>query len=322
MSTTKKLTEASLLSSLFIVTTIIAVGTGLGYGIYLDFIVPIFFCVVCLKCELKYTVLSGVSSLIIIFLVLGNIGAAIWSSQSIVLGIVCGYLLSRDSTIIDDLVYGSIIGIMLMVFVDIYASAIIGYSFMKEFQGYANMFPFKEYAEIVYYLFIAVFPLGMFFSIYSLSLFVGKKLDILRGNTKKKLYVISNFRNYGRFVCCSKKVFYICVTWIILVDLLKLIQIHIDNTYINTIVISSQYICYYFVIKDSFSTIQNYIFSKYNKVLYVRILSIIILILLMIIFKITTMILVSISVLLDKKINIRVKQMNIVSSYADTFAKR
>ena len=54
LNTTKKLTEAALLSSLFIVVTIIAVSTGFGYAIYLDFIVPVFFCIICLKCDLKY----------------------------------------------------------------------------------------------------------------------------------------------------------------------------------------------------------------------------------------------------------------------------
>ncbi|NJA16930.1 DUF2232 domain-containing protein, partial [Clostridioides difficile] len=102
LNTTKKLTEAALLSSLFIVVTIIAVSTGFGYAIYLDFIVPVFFCIICLKCDLKYTILSGITSLLIISLVLGNLGTAIWASQSVLLGIMCGYLINKPTMVMDD----------------------------------------------------------------------------------------------------------------------------------------------------------------------------------------------------------------------------
>lgn len=140
LNTTKKLTEAALLSSLFIVVTIIAVSTGFGYAIYLDFIVPVFFCIICLKCDLKYTILSGITSLLIISLVLGNLGTAIWASQSVLLGIMCGYLINKPTMVMDDLVYGSVFGVIVMVFIDIYASTLIGYSFMKNFKDIANGF--------------------------------------------------------------------------------------------------------------------------------------------------------------------------------------
>lgn len=42
LNDTKKMTEAALMSALFVVGTIFFVSTGLGYTFYLDFIVPIF----------------------------------------------------------------------------------------------------------------------------------------------------------------------------------------------------------------------------------------------------------------------------------------
>lgn len=322
MNTTKKLTEAALLSSLFIVSTIFAVGSGFGYALYLDFAVPIFFCIVYLKCDTKYTILSGISSLLIIFLILGNIGTAIWASQSIILGIMCGIFISKDTTILDDIICASILGIILMVFIDIYASALIGYSFMEEFQGYAKMFPFKDYINTVYYLFIATFPLGTVFSIYYLSLLLGKKLRVLKGNATKKLYVINNFKAVGRFMCCSKKVFYSCVIYIFIIQGLELVGIKFNNTYIKTILISIQYLCLYFVIRDSYSSLQNYILSKYQKILYARILSLITLILLIVFFKFTTTILIIIDIVLDKKINIRLKQIDIISAYTSRLIQK
>ena len=82
--------------------------------------------------------MCGISSVILILLVLGNFAAAILVSQSFLLGLLCGYLIAKKSEIFDDLYLGSIIGVMFMILVDIYARNIIGYSFMQEFQGYVD----------------------------------------------------------------------------------------------------------------------------------------------------------------------------------------
>lgn len=313
MNSTKKLTEAALLSSLFVVCTIAAVASGIGYALYLDFIVPVFFCLICLKCDIKYTILSSISSLLIIALVLGNIGTAIWATQSVMLGILCGTLLNKDTSIMDDLVYGSIIGVLLMVFVDVYASTLIGYSFMKEFQEYAKLLPFKEIADTIYYLFIAIYPFGMMFSVYFISLQVGKRLKIVKGNAKKKLEIMSKFRLYSRFICCSKKVFYFCSLYILLIEVLKYLNISIEVVYFKTIITCIEYLCMYFVIRDGFTTLQNYVMSKYQKVSFARILSIITLVLLVYLFKVTIAAIVICNIILDNKIDIRVRQNNVLN---------
>ena len=70
---------------------------------------------------------------------------------------------ANNTTIMDDLVYGSILSVLLMVFIDIYASKLIGYSFMQEFKGYIKLVNNKEVANTIYYLLIAMFPFGMMF---------------------------------------------------------------------------------------------------------------------------------------------------------------
>ncbi|EGT3993229.1 DUF2232 domain-containing protein, partial [Clostridioides difficile] len=271
MNTTKKLTEAALLSSLFIVVTIISVSTGFGYAIYLDFIVPIFFCIICLKCDLKYTILSGITSLLIISLVLGNLGTAIWATQSVLLGIMCGYLINKPTMVMDDLVYGSVFGVIVMVFIDIYASTLIGYSFMKEFQGYSKWIYFNGYTNFIYYLMIALFPFGMVFCIYLLSLILGNKLHILDSNSLKKLLIFKNFRTLNQFLCCSKKVFYICVSYLTIFEVVKLLNVKVDFVYLKTVFISIAYLCVYFIIRDSCMSLQNFIIAKFRKLLYARI---------------------------------------------------
>lgn len=322
LNSTKKLTEAALLSSLFVVSTIVAVGSGFGYGIYLDFIVPIFFCIICLKCEMKYTMLSGVTSLFLVSLVLGNIGIAIWASQSITLGIMCGYLMMRKSTIVDDMVYGSILGVILMVLIDIYASQLIGYSFMKEFQGYANYLNNREYVDLVYYILISLFPLGTIFSVYYLSLILGKKLRVLNYEANKKLKIISNFKSVGRFICCSRKIFYTSILYIVIIELMQLTNIKIDSVYLKTITISIEYLCIYFVLRDSYTSIQNYVLSKYNKILYLRIIMIITAISLIIFFRISSAMIIILAIFIDKRINIIVKQIDIINNYANQLVKR
>lgn len=322
MNSTRKLTESALLTSLFIVITIISVGTGIGYAAYLDFVVPVFFCIICLKCDLKYAILSSISSLIIVSLVLGNIGSAIWMSQGIILGILCGILLMKSTTIIDDFIYGSIIGVMLMVLIDIYASNLIGYSFMEEFKGYANMLHNKKYIDLLYYLLIALLPMGTIFSVYFLSLLLGDKLRILKNNSKKKLYMIKYFKSCGRYICCSNKVFYACVIYILLIEIFNIVGIKAEQTYIKTILISSEYICFYFIIRDAFILIQNYILLKYNKPYYLRIFSILVFISLVFLFKVTAAVLIIFNIIINKKIDIRIKQIGLVNNYIDKLTYR
>ena len=308
----KKMTEAALMSALFVVGTIFFVSTGLGYTFYLDFIVPIFFVIICLKCEFKYSVLAGVTSLVITGLVLGNIGTAIWASQSVILGIICGMLLQNDTTIMDDLVYGSILSVLLMVFVDIYASKLIGYSFMQEFKGYIKFLNNNEVANIMYYLLIAMFPFGMMFSVYYLGLIFSNKLKILKNNSKRKYNIIKNFRTYSRFIGCSKKVFYGCSIYLLIFQIFKFINIEINNTYLITISTCVGYLCAYFVVRDGYNVIQNYILSKYQKVSYARYMSLGTILILLLAFKVAIILIILFNTVLDKRIDIRVRQSYIL----------
>ena len=312
MNDIKKMTEAALMSALFVVGTIFFVSTGLGYTFYLDFIVPIFFVIICLKCEFKYSVLAGVTSLVITGLVLGNIGTAIWASQSVILGIICGMLLQNDTTIMDDLVYGSILSVLLMVFVDIYASKLIGYSFMQEFKGYIKFLNNNEVANIMYYLLIAMFPFGMMFSVYYLGLIFSNKLKILKNNSKRKYNIIKNFRTYSRFIGCSKKVFYGCSIYLLIFQIFKFINIEINNTYLITISTCVGYLCAYFVVRDGYNVIQNYILSKYQKVSYARYMSLGTILILLLAFKVAIILIILFNTVLDKRIDIRVRQSYIL----------
>jgi hypothetical protein len=141
-----------------------------------------------------------------------------------------------------------------------------------------------------------------------------KTTNDIKENAKRKLKTISRFKVYSRFICCSNKVFYSCSLYILAFELLKYLNVNIEFIYLRTIAICIEYLCIYFVFRDGFTTIQNYIISKYKKASIVRISSIIILICLVYFFKVTLSIIVICNIILDKKINIRVKQSSILNS--------
>ncbi|MBY2320096.1 DUF2232 domain-containing protein, partial [Clostridioides difficile] len=64
---------------------------------------------------------------------------------------------------------------------------------------------------------------------------------------------------------------------------------------------------------DSCMSLQNFIIAKFRKLLYARILFLIIILLLFFIFDVTVISLIIINAFLNKKINIRLSQSNIVN---------
>lgn len=329
-SSVKRLTEAAILSAAFVVLTIFALATGIGYSIYLDFGVPIIFTLIYFRCDLKYTVLSGITSIIIILFVLGNFAAGILVSQGFVLGVICGYLLSKISGIFDDLFLGAVCGVLFMVLIDIYAKNIIGFSFMDEFKGYIDyitqkqpelikIFPYIKYLnlEVLYYLLIATFPFGMVFSVYFISLICGKKLRLLNSNCKRKYFMIRSIKNYGAFMNMRIDIFYTAVIYIIIANIFNMMNISFSGTYLKTITTSIEYLCYYFVIRDSHLIIGNYINARFRKTSINYIYLIIAIILLVNYFKITVTAYIIISTIMDKKLKSRLKHRYIVDTHTN-----
>ena len=329
-SSVKKLTEAAILSSAFIIITMIALSTGIGYGLYLDFGVPIIFALIYFRCDFKYTFMCGMISVILILFVMGNFAAALLVSQSFLIGLICGYLISKSSQLFDDLFIGSIMGVVFMVLIDIYARNIIGYSFMQEFQGYIDYMKSKppiliEVApwitdinfEVLYYLLIAIFPFGMVFSIYIISVICGKRLRILSENGKRKYFMVRAIRSCGSFMNIWKKYFYTAILYIILVNILEMSNIRFSNVYLKTIITCVQYLSYYFVFRDTHILIGNFINIKFKKKSLNLIYLLVTLILLCNVFRITVLTYVIISLYMDKKYNLREKQDYIVKSHID-----
>ena len=322
MNKTKKLTEASLLTAIFVVVTIISVGSGIGYGIYLDYIVPLFYFIIYLKCGSKYTVLSAVSGLTIVFVVLGNPGTAIWASQGIILGILCGILSEKKTSLMDDLLLGTLIGSIIMIFIDIYASKLIGYSFIQDFKetiAYMakymnknvpafNNFPpefIQNYFSTVFYVSITLIPLGTVVGVYIIGLFAGKRLNILKGETKKKYNIIRHFGTFSRMTYCSRNLFYLLVIYTMSFSLMNKYGIKTNMAYIDTIMNCFYYSGLYFLIRDSVAGIQGYMLSKGKSMGQVRLFTLLYLFMLISYFWVAAIIAIIYFMTIDMKYGLR-----------------
>ena len=311
----KNLTLASILTSLFVVITIFALSTGLGYGIYLDFAVPIFFALVYLKCGGKYTVLSGIVSVLLVFMVVGDLAGALFISQSFLLGVICAYFMDKDSILMEDIFFASILGTFTILLVDLYTKGLTGYSLITEFKEMAAWFPYKDYLNFFIYLLIAFYVGGMCFCIYYISLFLGKRLKILTKNAEKKYYIFRNLKAFNRFLCLKRSTFYACAIYIFIVELLNILNVKIDFIYLRVILISIEYLAFYYLFRDSIIIIQDYILTRSKKVLYVRLFMLAVLLPLFFVFKLEFLILVVVSYIIDVKKQIRLHQKKILDLY-------
>ena len=230
-----------MLSALFVVSSMIAIYTGIAYTLYLDMVVPLFVCLIYMRLDLRHTLLSSITSLLIVTFAIGDVASAIWMSQGILMGLICGYFITKKETIFDDLFYSAILGTFIMVLIDIYFSKLTGYSFMKEFDSYRDLFPLgSEYMAMAFNIFVAMMPMSTILIVYVGALLIGKKLMILNENCTEKYMIIKNFKRYGSYICCSKKTYYFGIIYLILTELINLTGFEFKFVYFKTINVSKE----------------------------------------------------------------------------------
>lgn len=302
---TKKLTESAMLAALFIVISIATLGTGIAYSIYLDIAVPIIISLIYLKCDFKYTILSIITSISIIGMVTG-IYSVLFMIQGMIIGIVVARTLKNKGTIFDNIIICGILASIVMIFIDVYLSTLIGVSFIKEFSEYASSIPINNTTkDILLNLFVVSLPMGTVFITYIVTLFLGNKLNLLNLNAKSKYKIISNFKKYGGFICCSEKTIFIAIVYTTLFVFSKKFNLSLRFEYIRIIIQIIGYICIYFTMEDSYSFISKYIYkiSKSRGLLVT--MQIVMIASLFINFEITLYVLIILNVLINKRFNFR-----------------
>lgn len=304
-----------MLSALFVVSSMIAIYTGIAYTLYLDMVVPLFVCLIYMKLDLRHTLLSSITSLLIVTFAIGDVASAIWMSQGILMGLICGYFIRKKETIFDDLFYSAILGTFIMVLIDIYFSKLTGYSFMKEFDSYRDLFPLgSEYMAMAFNIFVAMMPMSTILIVYVGALLIGKKLMILNENCTEKYMIIKNFKRYGSYICCSKKTYYFGIIYLILTELINLTGFEFKFVYFKTVIMAIRVIVIYFVLKDSFTFVIRGIFSKIKSNGMVQLIWLGAIYMLLIDFKSTFIVLVIGSQIINYSMKLRDAQINMLKT--------
>lgn len=304
-----------MLSALFVVSSMIAIYTGITYTLYLDMVVPLFVCLIYMRLDLRHTLLSSITSLLIVTFAIGDVASAIWMSQGILMGLICGYFIRKKETIFDDLFYSAILGTFIMVLIDIYFSKLTGYSFMKEFDSYRDLFPLgSEYMAMAFNIFVAMMPMSTILIVYVGALLIGKKLMILNENCTEKYMIIKNFKRYGSYICCSKKTYYFGIIYLILTELINLIGFEFKFVYFKTVIMAIRVIVIYFVLKDSFTFVIRGIFSKIKSNGMAQLIWLGAIYMLLIDFKSTFIILVIGSQIINYSMKLRDAQINMLKT--------
>lgn len=304
-----------MLSALFVVSSMIAIYTGVAYTLYLDMVVPLFVCLIYMRLDLRHTLLSSITSLLIVTFAIGDVASAVWMSQGILMGLICGYFIRKKETIFDDLFYSAILGTFIMVLIDIYFSKLTGYSFMKEFDSYRDLFPLgSEYMAMAFNIFVAMMPMSTILIVYVGALLIGKKLMILNENCTEKYMIIKNFKRYGSYICCSKKTYYFGIIYLILTELINLTGFEFKFVYFKTVIMAIRVIVIYFVLKDSFTFVIRGIFSKIKSNGMAQLIWLGALYMLLIDFKSTFIILVIGSQIINYSMKLREAQINMLKT--------
>lgn len=304
-----------MLSALFVVSSMIAIYTGIAYTLYLDMVVPLFVCLIYMRLDLRHTLLSSITSLLIVTFAIGDVASAVWMSQGILMGLICGYFIRKKETIFDDLFYSAILGTFIMVLIDIYFSKLTGYSFMKEFDSYRDLFPLgSEYMAMAFNIFVAMMPMSTILIVYVGALLIGKKLMILNENCTEKYMIIKNFKRFGSYICCSKKTYYFGIIYLILTELINLTGFEFKFVYFKTVIMAIRVIVIYFVLKDSFTFVIRGIFSKIKSNGMAQLIWLGALYMLLIDFKSTFIILVIVSQIINYSMKLRDAQINMLKT--------
>lgn len=304
-----------MLSALFVVSSMIAIYTGIAYTLYLDMVVPLFVCLIYMRLDLRHTLLSSITSLLIVTFTIGDVASAIWMSQGILMGLICGYFIRKKETIFDDLFYSAILGTFIMVLIDIYFSKLTGYSFMKEFDSYRDLFPLgSEYMAMAFNIFVAMMPMSTILIVYVGALLIGKKLMILNENCTEKYMIIKNFKRFGSYICCSKKTYYFGIIYLILTELINLTGFEFKFVYFKTVIMAIRVIVIYFVLKDSFTFVIRGIFSKIKSNGMAQLIWLGAIYMLLIDFKSTFIILVIGSQIINYSMKLREAQINMLKT--------
>lgn len=225
-------------------------------------------------------------------------------------GFYVQHIYRKGGQILDDIVYCSIFACILMIFIDIYFSKLIGYSFIKEFEGYSKMWISKYInPQVILYAFVASVPVGTVVITYLGTLVLGSRLKLLKGYGNEKFMLVKNYGKISYYMCCSKNIIIIGIIYLVFLEALELFNYDIKIVYLKVIVTSVKYILLYVTIKDANSFIGKYVYMKTKSKALFRIVNLVLLILLVINFRVVSWVMILGGMVINVSLNMRKKQL-------------
>lgn len=296
----KAMIEASILTSIFIVITLISNLLGIGFLGYYDFLVPVFFAVIYIKTGWKYSSLSVIASSIVLLFILGNPISSIMVIQGAILGISTGFILSRFDCIGDEIIFVSIISLFTLFIFDFILRTFTNISIVSNFsefskdmsqiidksisminsnggndkaisilENYRAMIGSNMIKQTFYFVF-GLTSVGSGIIVYFLTLISVKKLKISIPGHSYKLNMIGSMKKNIRFVLSSRKMFIIMIVYVLFAEILKFIKFKTGIEYIDGIIFSLEYIFTIFTFKDSIVITENKMISESGSIRSVR----------------------------------------------------
>ncbi len=312
INNSKAITEASIMTSIFIVLTLLSSSIGLGFLGYYDFIVPIFFSIIFVKSGWKYSILSVFVSAIILLFILGNPITSIMIVQGAILGFSVGIAFTKLNCIGNEIIFISIISLLVLFIFDFILRAFTNVSIVSNFgevskdishaldllikstkanggnielvkilNSYKLMIGTEFFKQIFYFNF-GLMSFGNGFIVYFLSLIAVKKLNLKIGKYPYKLNLVGSMKKNIRFIFSSKKIFFAMLVYILFIEFLKVLKFETGFSYLDASIYSIEYIFMIFTFKDAVIIVENKMISEKGNIKPARLYRLILIIMLLI----------------------------------------
>lgn len=257
------------MSALQIVLGIGLVASGIGYGLYVQVILPITIALVGVKCGLKVSGLTGINTLVILAVSFGNLGLAVYGIQALGFGLLTGELLKKSWQLKDDLLIASLTGCLFLLILDYFTAHLLGVSLLdhdEAEQMILELWPQinPKVMEAVYYLSIASVPVSSVLITYMGSLILGYRLGYLKGEAFQKYYFIRYYKRYVSMAYHQCKM----IRWAVVGLIIQyLLWPYVAHPYGRAWIATSGAILLYFILMDFTKLIGQFILEKSKQAL-------------------------------------------------------
>ena len=188
---------------------------------------------------------------------------AVLMSQSIIMGIMCGYMVTKDYQLIEDLLFLSLGGCILMLVIDYYFKGLLGISLLDQIPELeAISYLSSEQKTVIFYLGIAAVPISNMLMVYIAGIYLSGRLKLLTANGMIKYKFLKQPKQLVKHLNMSKKIGILGSISIILLMGLQKIAL---GSYTRAFCVSSEYILLYFMLLEAYRYVIQSRFLKTKK---------------------------------------------------------